>query len=161
MPLTAVNSVIAEGSPSRVPRRPHFHTPLDEDYSQGPADSTDSGTCTYTDRVTWIWIKFICWHVLKSWVFFVQMEGKQLLQRICLQLSGNLALSQHQWTAQVAHSSKPFCTPNSAESPRMTCKWVYLFDGGIYSLNSFIIEGIQLSVGFVFHYLLNVSQPSV
>lgn len=44
MPLTAVNSVIAEGSPSRVPRRPHSHTPLDEDYSQGPADSTDSGT---------------------------------------------------------------------------------------------------------------------
>ncbi|XP_060791547.1 patatin-like phospholipase domain-containing protein 7a [Neoarius graeffei] len=42
VPLTAVNSVIAEGSPSRVSRRPHFHAPLDEDYSQGPADSTDS-----------------------------------------------------------------------------------------------------------------------
>ncbi|KAB5549206.1 hypothetical protein PHYPO_G00064720 [Pangasianodon hypophthalmus] len=42
VPLTAVNSVIAEGSPSRVPRRPHFQTQLDEDYSQGPSDSTDS-----------------------------------------------------------------------------------------------------------------------
>lgn len=29
------------------------------------------------------------------------MEGKLLLQRICLQLSGSLVLFQHQWTAQV------------------------------------------------------------
>lgn len=43
MPLTAVNSAITEGSPGRVPRRPHLHTQLDEDYGQGPADSTDSG----------------------------------------------------------------------------------------------------------------------
>ncbi|XP_053334234.1 patatin-like phospholipase domain-containing protein 7a isoform X2 [Clarias gariepinus] len=42
VPLTAVNSVIAEGSPTRVPRRTHTHTPVDEDYSQGHADSTDS-----------------------------------------------------------------------------------------------------------------------
>ncbi|KAI5091421.1 patatin-like phospholipase domain-containing protein 7 isoform X1, partial [Silurus meridionalis] len=42
VPLTTVNSVIAEGSPCRVARRHHFHTPLDEDYSQGTTDSTDS-----------------------------------------------------------------------------------------------------------------------
>ncbi|TSK72066.1 Patatin-like phospholipase domain-containing protein 7 [Bagarius yarrelli] len=35
VPLTAVNSVIAEGSPSRVPRKPNFYTPSDEDYGQG------------------------------------------------------------------------------------------------------------------------------
>uniref|UniRef100_A0A4W4GNE4 lysophospholipase n=1 Tax=Electrophorus electricus TaxID=8005 RepID=A0A4W4GNE4_ELEEL len=43
VPLTAVNSVITEGSPIRGPRRPHFPTSLDEDHSQGLAESTDSG----------------------------------------------------------------------------------------------------------------------
>uniref|UniRef100_A0A3B1JXB1 lysophospholipase n=1 Tax=Astyanax mexicanus TaxID=7994 RepID=A0A3B1JXB1_ASTMX len=42
VPLTAVNSVIAEGSLSRLPRRPHFHTPDFDEQSQGPTDSTDS-----------------------------------------------------------------------------------------------------------------------
>ncbi|XP_026859503.2 patatin-like phospholipase domain-containing protein 7a [Electrophorus electricus] len=42
VPLTAVNSVITEGSPIRGPRRPHFPTSLDEDHSQGLAESTDS-----------------------------------------------------------------------------------------------------------------------
>lgn len=65
VPLTAVNSVIAEGSPSRVPRRSHFPAPLDEDYSQGPADSTDSGTHKQTNM-----IEFIFCHVLKSCLFF-------------------------------------------------------------------------------------------
>ncbi|XP_076835552.1 patatin-like phospholipase domain-containing protein 7a [Brachyhypopomus gauderio] len=42
VPLTAVSSVMAEGSPTRCPRRPHAHAPLDEDPSQGPSESTDS-----------------------------------------------------------------------------------------------------------------------
>lgn len=51
MPLFAVNSVLVEGSPSRVPRKPHSQTAPDEEHLQSSGDQfTDSGK--YTQHLT-------------------------------------------------------------------------------------------------------------
>lgn len=114
--------------------------------------------CVHSDgNMIWDWF----WHVLKSCLFFVQMEGqKLLLQRICLQLSGNLDRSRHRWKAQVSlllrrtvramtHYSGCLLSSkcillNSNSSPYYVevhperHKWVYLSDVGVYSFNCFI-----------------------
>uniref|UniRef100_A0A671P195 lysophospholipase n=1 Tax=Sinocyclocheilus anshuiensis TaxID=1608454 RepID=A0A671P195_9TELE len=44
VPLFAVNSVLTEGSPSRVPRRPHLQTQTEDEHLQGSGENlTDSG----------------------------------------------------------------------------------------------------------------------
>uniref|UniRef100_A0A673IPH7 lysophospholipase n=2 Tax=Sinocyclocheilus rhinocerous TaxID=307959 RepID=A0A673IPH7_9TELE len=44
VPLFAVNSVLTEGSPSRLPRRPHLQTQTEDEHLQGSGENlTDSG----------------------------------------------------------------------------------------------------------------------
>uniref|UniRef100_A0A672MM07 lysophospholipase n=1 Tax=Sinocyclocheilus grahami TaxID=75366 RepID=A0A672MM07_SINGR len=76
VPLFAVNSVLTEGSPSRVPRRPHLQTQTEDEHLQGSGENlTDSG----------------CFSSILLSLFFA-VNGVQIVHKLSLHIKKQMIL---------------------------------------------------------------------